>query len=121
MRRLSAPEPGTIDTALDMARLAAMADFDRARPLWEATLIDGLADGGAALLCNLNHALTDGIGGVQIAMTLYGLMEVTEKREPMTSPRPTAALGGWLRWLRRSTHPSPTEVSSDSPKGHIPP
>ena len=42
-----------------------MADFDRARPLWEATLIDGLADGGAALLCKVNHALTDGVGGVR--------------------------------------------------------
>ena len=40
-----------------------MADFDRARPLWEATLIDGLADGGAALLCKVNHALTDGSAG----------------------------------------------------------
>lgn len=47
LRRVTAPEPGTVDTLLEMARLAAMADFDRARPLWEATVIDGLADGGA--------------------------------------------------------------------------
>ena len=37
MRRVTAPEPGTVDTVLEMARHAAMADFDRARPLWEAT------------------------------------------------------------------------------------
>jgi diacylglycerol O-acyltransferase / wax synthase len=42
MRRVTAPEPGTVDTVLEMARHAAMAAFDRARPLWEATLIDGL-------------------------------------------------------------------------------
>ena len=64
LRRVSAAAPGSIDTLLEMARVAAMADFDRARPLWEATLIDGLADGGAALLCKLHHALTDGIGAV---------------------------------------------------------
>jgi diacylglycerol O-acyltransferase / wax synthase len=94
MRRVTAPEPATVDTVLEMARLSAMADFDRARPLWEATLIDGLADGGAALLCKLHHALTDGIGAVQIAMSLYGVTEVREERETVAPHKPTAPLGG---------------------------
>ena len=42
MRRVTAPVPGTMATVLEMARIAAMEDFDRARPLWEATLVDGL-------------------------------------------------------------------------------
>jgi diacylglycerol O-acyltransferase / wax synthase len=92
LRRVKAPEPGTIDTLLEMARLAAMADFDRARPLWEVTLIDGLADGGAALLCKLNHALTDGIGAVEIAMTLYDRAERSDERGPLpTAPKPVPA------------------------------
>ena len=73
LRRISAPRPGDFRTVLEMARLAAMDDFDRARPLWEATLIDDLADGRAAVLCKFHHALTDGVGGVQIAMTLFDL------------------------------------------------
>jgi diacylglycerol O-acyltransferase len=75
MRRVSAPQPGTLDGVLEMARVAAMSDFDRARPLWTATLIEGLDDGGAAVLCKFHHALTDGVGGVQIAMTLFDLTE----------------------------------------------
>ncbi|WP_179474909.1 wax ester/triacylglycerol synthase domain-containing protein [Mycolicibacterium vinylchloridicum] len=75
MRRVSAPEPGTLDGVLEMARVAAMADFDRARPMWEVTLVDGLADGGAAVLCKFHHALTDGVGGVQIAMRIFDLSE----------------------------------------------
>ncbi|WP_059017362.1 wax ester/triacylglycerol synthase domain-containing protein [Mycobacterium sp. M26] len=75
MRRVTAPQPGNLDGVLEMARLAAMDDFDRARPMWEATLIDGLDDGGAAVLCKFHHALTDGVGGVQIAMTLFDLTE----------------------------------------------
>ncbi|HTY26966.1 MAG TPA: wax ester/triacylglycerol synthase domain-containing protein [Mycobacterium sp.] len=75
MRRVSAPEPGTVDGVLEMARLAAMEDFDRARPMWKTTLIEGLDDGGAAVLCKFHHALTDGVGGVQIAMTLFDLTE----------------------------------------------
>lgn len=73
--RLSAPEPGTVEQVLEMARLSAMADFNRERPLWEVTLIDGLDDGGAAVLCKFHHALTDGVGGVQIAMSMFDLTE----------------------------------------------
>lgn len=73
VRRVTAPAPGTLDTVLEMARRAQMADFDRARPLWEVTLVDGLEDGQAALVLKFHHALTDGIGGVQIAMTLFDL------------------------------------------------
>lgn len=73
LRRVSAAEPGNLDGVLEMARVAAMADFDRARPLWTATLVDGLEDGGAAVICKFHHALTDGVGGVQIAMTLFDL------------------------------------------------
>lgn len=71
VRRVTAAEPASIETLLEMARIAAMADFDRARPLWEVTLVDGLADGGAALLCRLHHSLTDGIGAIEIARILY--------------------------------------------------
>lgn len=98
LRRVTAPEPATIDTLLEMARVAAMADFDRARPLWEATLIDGLADGGAALLCKLNHALTDGIGAVEMAMTLF---DRTERCEERTMPMaPASPANGVLAGFR---------------------
>jgi diacylglycerol O-acyltransferase / wax synthase len=90
LRRLTAAVPGSIDTLLEMARLAAMADFDRARPLWEATLIDGLADGGAALLCKLHHALTDGIGAVEIATTLYDHSDRYEEKSMPEAPVPAA-------------------------------
>jgi WS/DGAT/MGAT family acyltransferase len=86
LRRVTAAEPATIETLLEMARIAAMADFDRARPLWEVTLIDGLSDGGAALLCKLNHALTDGIGAVEIAKTLYDGPERCHERQMPNAP-----------------------------------
>jgi diacylglycerol O-acyltransferase len=75
LRRVSAPEPRNVEGVLEMARVAAMSDFDRARPLWTATLIEGLEDGGAAVLLKFHHALTDGVGGVQIAMTIFDLTE----------------------------------------------
>ncbi|MCG7595716.1 wax ester/triacylglycerol synthase domain-containing protein [Mycobacterium sp. PSTR-4-N] len=76
MRRMALPSDGSFADVLELARLAQMEDFDRARPLWKITLIEGLPDGGAAVLCVFHHALSDGVGGVQIAMTLFGLTEL---------------------------------------------
>ncbi|WP_163722155.1 wax ester/triacylglycerol synthase domain-containing protein [Mycolicibacterium psychrotolerans] len=76
MRRIGAPGTGSFDSVLELARLAQMEDFDRARPLWKITLIEGLSDGGAAVVCTFHHALTDGVGGVQIAMALFGLTDL---------------------------------------------
>ena len=85
LRRVIAPEPGTLDGVLEMARVAAMSDFDRARPLWTATLVEGLDDGGAVVLCKFHHALTDGVGGVQIAMHLFDLTEKPRSIESVES------------------------------------
>ncbi|RDH78065.1 DUF1298 domain-containing protein [Mycolicibacterium moriokaense] len=79
MRRVAAPDGGSFDSVLELARLAQMEDFDRARPLWKITLIEGLPDGGAAVLCTFHHALSDGVGGIQIAKTLFGLTELSDE------------------------------------------
>jgi diacylglycerol O-acyltransferase / wax synthase len=39
LRRIRAPAPASAEVVLDLARTAAMAGFDRARPLWEYTLV----------------------------------------------------------------------------------
>ncbi|MBS1693018.1 MAG: DUF1298 domain-containing protein [Actinobacteria bacterium] len=84
---------------LGMARVAAMADFDRARPLWEVTLIEGFAGGGAALLCKLHHALTDGIGAVEIARNLYDSTARLRDLPPLPDA-PAAAAAGPLDTVR---------------------
>ena len=95
MRQVVAPGPGTFDTVLEMARRAEMAEFDRARPLWEVTLVDGLEDGRAALLCKLHHSLADGIGAIQIAMILFDTTEEPEDRGPLP-PEPEVEAAGRL-------------------------
>ena len=65
-----------------------MQGFDRARPLWEFVVVDGLADGRAGLIIKIHHAITDGVGGVKIAMHLFDL----ERDAPPTAgPMPDAA------------------------------
>src|SRR5207253_8890391 len=50
LRWVRAPEPASLRTLLDLAEPLAMQGFDRARPLWEFTVVEGLADGKAALI-----------------------------------------------------------------------
>jgi diacylglycerol O-acyltransferase len=58
---------------LDLAEPMAMSGFDRARPLWEALVVEDLADGGAAVIMKIHHAITDGVGAVQIALVMFEL------------------------------------------------
>lgn len=103
LRRLTLPAPGAFADVLELARLAAMEDFDRARALWVVTVAEGLPDGGAAVICKFHHALTDGVGGVQIGMLLFDLTaagrmsELPRATRPPGRPRP---LGGYLDTAR---------------------
>ena len=58
---------------LALAEPMAMAGFDRARPLWETLVVEDLANGGAAVIMKIHHAITDGVGAVQIAMVMFEL------------------------------------------------
>lgn len=101
VRRVTAPAPGDFGTVLEMARIAEMDDFDRDRPLWEVTLVDGLEDGQAALVCKLHHSLTDGVGGVQVAMVLFDLTEEPRQLGEMP-PAPQAQRPPALAGIRDS-------------------
>src|SRR4051794_7882242 len=76
LRRVRVCEPTTAGV-LDLARNAAMAGFDRARPLWEYTLVDGLEDGRAAMILKVHHSMTDGVGGMKLLLMLFDF-----EREP---------------------------------------
>ncbi|MEO1060796.1 MAG: wax ester/triacylglycerol synthase domain-containing protein [Actinomycetota bacterium] len=73
LRRVQAPQPHDLDAALELARVSAMAGLDRARPLWEFNLIDGLSGDRAAFHTKLHHVLTDGIGAMQLAAEVFDL------------------------------------------------
>ncbi len=70
VRHVSLPEPGDERALLDMCSFLAETPFDRSRPLWEFTLIDGLANGNVAMLQKLHHTITDGVGGLKLSLAL---------------------------------------------------
>ena len=70
LRRVALPEPGTLRDLLDLSAAITAPPLDRSRPLWEFTLIEGLADGRAALLQRVHHTVTDGVGGLKLSLSL---------------------------------------------------
>src|SRR5215212_1321030 len=83
VRRVRAAEPGSLREVLDLAEVALQSPLDISRPLWTATLIEGLAGGRAALMVHLSHAVTDGVGGVEMFANIYGL-----ERDPPAAGAP---------------------------------
>ncbi|WP_226362025.1 wax ester/triacylglycerol synthase domain-containing protein [Pseudonocardia sp. ICBG1142] len=59
-----------------------MTPFDRERPLWEATLVEGLPGGRAAFLLKLHHVLTDGMGVVQLLSQLHSRKREHDEEKP---------------------------------------
>ncbi|MET0698133.1 MAG: wax ester/triacylglycerol synthase family O-acyltransferase [Mycobacterium sp.] len=83
VRRLRVTEPGTLREVLDLAEVILQSPLDISRPLWSATLIEGLADGRAAQLLHLSHAVSDGVGSVEMFSQIYDL-----ERDPEPKPVP---------------------------------
>lgn len=88
VRRVRAPEPADLRAVLDLAQPLSMEAFDRARPLWEFTLVEGLTDGRAALVQKLHHSLTDGVGGIELALMMLDEAREVDDDGPLPSPPP---------------------------------
>jgi diacylglycerol O-acyltransferase len=83
VRWLKAPGDGSLRALLDMAAPFAMQGFDRARPLWEFHIVEGLAEGRAALVSKIHHSITDGVGAMKLTMSF-----LDTKRRPTKDPGP---------------------------------
>ena len=83
----------SVRSVLDLAEPIAMQGFDRARPLWEITVVEGLEDDQAALILKVHHAITDGVGAVQIALVMFELERATGELDDMPDAPEAAVLG----------------------------
>ena len=83
VRRVAVPAPGDMRSLLDVCATLAETPFDRSRPLWEFTLLDGLADGRAAVLQKIHHTVSDGVGGLKLSLALLDF-----EPDPEPSGRP---------------------------------
>jgi diacylglycerol O-acyltransferase / wax synthase len=81
IRRVVCPAPGTEQQLATLVGRIMSSPLDRARPLWEAWVVEGLEGGRFALIAKVHHAITDGIAGTQILSALFSA-------SPSAEPRP---------------------------------
>jgi WS/DGAT/MGAT family acyltransferase len=94
VRRVAVPSPGDERAALDLAAQLSLDPFDRARPLWQFTLLEGLPDGRAAMVQKLHHTITDGEGGVRLSAMFLDLeRDATEPLGGVPEPAIIEAAG----------------------------
>jgi diacylglycerol O-acyltransferase / wax synthase len=98
VRHTALPRPGRV---LDLLALCSRLHgnlLDRHRPLWEASLIEGLADGRFAMYLKVHHAVADGVSALRLLQR--ALSEDPDQRD-MSPP-----------WARQP-HPQPQPTSHD--------
>jgi diacylglycerol O-acyltransferase / wax synthase len=97
------PGGGTMQDLLRMASPLAMQGFDRARPQWECTVVDGLDGGRSALILKIHHAVTDGVGGVRLMLEVFDLDHDAAQRS-LPDPPPVHVMGQAERFADAFAH-----------------
>ena len=98
VRDVALPAPGDQKQLAEEVAELVSRRLDRARPLWEIHVIQGLADGAVAVLTKMHHAAVDGVSGAEV---LGGLLDDTAAgRESSQRPRlaPSASRPRWKCW-----------------------
>ncbi|GGU98994.1 diacylglycerol O-acyltransferase [Actinomadura cremea] len=117
------PPPGTRRQLADIVAMLHERPLDRARPLWEIVIVQGLEGGLTAVYAKVHHAATD---GVMAAETLAALLDLTpEPRDVHTDaeriPERAPALGDMLRTglLKAALHPAKAALSMARAVPHV--
>src|SRR3954469_9263496 len=100
VRELGLAAPGTDAQLAEQVARIISRPLDRARPLWELYVIEGLESGCVAVLTKIHHAVIDGLSGAEIMGLLLDL--TPEGRElPEAAPPPAGEDPGQLEMLGR--------------------
>jgi diacylglycerol O-acyltransferase / wax synthase len=71
VRRTALPRPGTRDQLTELVARVQPRRLDRSRPLWEVYLVEGLEDGGLAIITKTHQAMVDGRSAVDLGQVLW--------------------------------------------------
>jgi WS/DGAT/MGAT family acyltransferase len=70
MHHVALPAPGGKAALSALVSDLASTPLDRARPLWDVHVVDGV-DGGSALITRMHHCIGDGTANVLVARALF--------------------------------------------------
>jgi WS/DGAT/MGAT family acyltransferase len=102
VHRTTLPRPGSESALRDLAADVLARRLDVRRPLWDLTVVDGLAGDRVAVIGKVHHAMVDGISTVDIGTLLFD-----------QEPSPPAVEPPAERWRPRPA-PDDLELARDS-------
>ncbi len=91
VRWVSLPDGAGDAEVRALAVQLAATPFDRERPLWEFTVVDGLPDGRAAMVQKIHHTITDGKGGIRMSLEFIDLERDAADPAPLDDGPPPPA------------------------------
>jgi diacylglycerol O-acyltransferase / wax synthase len=95
VRHVAVPSPGGAGQVRKLAAQIFAQRLDRARPLWETWLLEGLKGGRWALISKVHHCMVDGIGGNDLMAAIFDLGPDAKRPAPVTwEPEPEASVAG---------------------------
>jgi WS/DGAT/MGAT family acyltransferase len=83
VRRAALPRPGTDGELKALVARILSQRLDRAKPLWEMWIVEGLEGGRFALVTKVHHCMVDGVSGMNL-ITL--LMSRSPEEQPVVAP-----------------------------------
>ena len=89
VRHTSLPRPGTSKQLNALVARLVSRQLDRAKPLWEFTVVEGLERDRFAVVSKIHHCMVDGVAGVDLmaVMLNFGPTSDVEDAKPY-QPRP---------------------------------
>jgi WS/DGAT/MGAT family acyltransferase len=100
LRHIAVPPPGTNLQLSELVSRIAGRPMDRARPLWEIYVIEGLANGLVALYIKIHHCTIDGVSGAELTSTLLDTSPAGSPVEKPSQAWQPDAIPGELEMLR---------------------
>jgi diacylglycerol O-acyltransferase len=73
VRRIGCPSPGSEEQLSEIAGDIASRPLDRARPLWEVWIVEGLENGHVAAVAKMHHCTIDGVSGANMMVHFFDL------------------------------------------------
>jgi WS/DGAT/MGAT family acyltransferase len=72
LRHTAVPPPGSEEQLRATAARVFSQHLDRARPLWEIWMVEGLEDDRWALLSKVHHCMVDGVAATDLMSLMFG-------------------------------------------------
>ena len=108
IRHTALPRPGDEEQLRRLVGRLMSQELDRARPLWEGWVVEGLEDDKWALVSKTHHSMVDGVGSVDI------LNEIMDSDPRGAAPSPADLVAWPYALVGRASGPGVWETGPQS-------